>query len=264
MGSGFILQIYRNFFIMRRTKQFSILFFVLGFCFCLFLIGTIRFLSSLNWTKYADFRDKELFYPVGQCPDCQVISTKYWNVSPLNDNNDIHLAYAQKFGVEPFLTNGDFDKRIKSYLLRGKLEKMEDNQLYKLKKLTHSYPYLVPEAVDLLNEVGRRFEGKLDQLNIGHYYMTISSVLRTKESQNGLGRRNSNATKISAHIYGTTFDISYKEFLPLHGKPAQEGFCRHDMMRHALAEVLSEMSAEGRCKVAREKKQACFHITVAK
>jgi hypothetical protein len=34
------------------------------------------------------------------------------------------------------------------------------------------------------------------------------------------------------------------------------------MMRHPLAEVLTEMSEEGRCLVIREVKQACFHITV--
>lgn len=91
----------------------------------------------------------------------------------------------------------------------------------------------------------------------------ISSVLRTIESQNGLGKKNSNATTVSAHIFGTSVDISYKEFLPRHGKKAREGFCRHDLMRHVLAEVLTEMSNEGRCKVVIEKRQACFHITVA-
>lgn len=248
---------------MRRAKRLSILFFILGFCSCLFLTGTVRFLSRLNWSRFTHCDESVLFYPVGHCPDCRKISTKHWKIGPLNDINPIHLECAQRMGIEPFQTNAALEDHIKSYVLRGKLEKLEDSDTYKLKALTHSYPYLVPRAVDLLDEIGNRFEEKLEQLDIQPYYMMISSVLRTNESQNGLGRRNSNATTVSAHMFGTTFDISYKEFLPLHGKQAREGFCRHDMMRHALAEVLTELSEEGRCKVVIEKKQACFHITVA-
>jgi len=249
---------------MRRTKQLSILFFVLGFCFCLFLTGTVRFLSRLNWNKNSNYSTEAIFYPLGHCPDCKKIAGKHWDISKLNDNNTLHLEAAQRMGIEPFQTNAAFEGNIQSFLVRGELEELQDGATYKLKALTHSYPYMVPQAVVLLNEIGDRFEAKLKELGIDPYYMMISSVLRTNESQNGLGKRNSNATSISAHIYGTTFDISYKEFLPLHGKQAQEGFCRHDMLRHAVAEVLTEMCKEGRCRVVREKRQACFHITVAK
>jgi len=251
---------------MRRAKRLSIYFFILGFCTCLFLTGTIRFLSGLklNWGCSASSDTTAVFYPVGHCPDCRKISQKHWKIGPLNDANPDHLACAERMGIQPFATNADFEAKIDGLVSDGKLKKLEDNDTYKLKELTHSYPYLVPQAVDLLDEIGQRFEAKLAELDIKPYSMQISSVLRTNESQNGLGKRNRNATTVSAHIYGTTFDISYKEFLPMHGKQAREGFCRHDMLRHALAEVLTEMSVEGRCKVVREKHQACFHITVAK
>jgi len=249
---------------MRRAKRLSIIFFVLGFCSCLFLIGTVRFFNQLNWSGFCEKSEKAVFYPVGHCPDCSKISTKHWKIGPLNDANPVHLESAQRMGISPFQTNAALEANIESFLSDGKLKKLEDTDTYKVKKLTHSYPYLVPEAVDLLNEIGNRFEEKLSQLEIEPCYMMISSVLRTNESQNGLGKRNHNATSLSAHIFGTTFDISYKEFLPLHGKQAREGYCRHDMMRHPLAEVLTELSEDGRCKVVIEKRQACFHITVAK
>lgn len=249
---------------MRRAKRLGVLFFVFGFCSCLFLIGTVRFLGNLNWKFFSRLPEKIVFYPLGKCPDCKKVSGKCWKIGSLNDNNLVHLEYARRLGIEPFPTNTDMERQLEQLLSDEKLEQLADGETYKLKELTHSYPYLVPEAVKLLNAIGTRFEEKLKEVGIEPYFMLVSSVLRTCESQDGLGRRNRNATDVSAHLYGTTFDISYKEFIPLHGCQAREGFCRHDMLRHPLAEVLTEMSEEGWCKVVREKRQACFHITVAK
>lgn len=250
---------------MRRAKRLSLIFFIFGFCSCIFLTGIVRYLSKMEWKFFSSSENKVLFQAKGECEDCRKISTKHWEIGHLKDNNDLHLECARRLGIEPFQTNSEFDEKVSSLVIRGKLDKLEDCDIYKLKNLTHSYPYLVPKASDLLDEIGERFQKKLAEMEIEPYYMLISSVLRTNESQYGLGRRNNNATKsLSAHLYGTTFDISYKEFLPPHGQPAPEGFCRHDMLRHPLAEVLTEMSAEGRCRVIREVKQACFHVTVSK
>jgi hypothetical protein len=251
---------------MRRSKRLSLVFFILGFCSCIFLTGIVRYLTTIDWKLFSTDSDNEvLFHSKGDCEDCNKISTKYWEIGRLKDNNDLHLESAIRMGIEPFQSNADFEERISTFVIRGKLDKLEDCDTYKLKNPTHSYPYLVPEAADLLDEIGERFQKKLDEIDIKPYYMLVSSVLRTNESQYGLGKRNGNATKkISAHLYGTTFDISYKEFLPPHGQSAPEGYCRHDMLRHPLAAVLTEMSAEGRCKVVREVKQACYHITVSK
>lgn len=248
---------------MRRSKRLSLHFFVLGFCTCLILIALVRFLGSLEW-KEAEPSKTATFYEFGQCPDCKVISSRHWQVGRLKDNNDMHLESARRLGIQPFPTNKALEEEVHGLLRRGKLKELEeDADTYRLKNLTHSQPFLLPKAVDLLEEIGERFHQKLKDLGLPPYYMMVSSVLRTNESQQGLGKRNSNATRNqSSHIYGTSFDISYKEFLPEHGKPAPEGYCRHDLMRHPLAEVLTEMSEEGRCRVVREVKQACFHITV--
>jgi hypothetical protein len=203
-----------------------------------------------------------VFYPQGECPDCRKISRKYWHTDKLNDDNNVHLEAARRMGITPFATNALFEQQCEAYVQKGILQRLEETDTRQLKRLTHSYPYLVPAAVKLLDEIGSRFEAKLELLGIGVYRMQISSVFRTVESQNGLGKRNANAAPTSAHMFGTTFDISYKEFIPLHGKPAKEGFCRHDLMRHVLAEVLTEMREEGRCLVVIERKQACFHVTV--
>jgi hypothetical protein len=248
---------------MRRSILFSLYFFVIGFCTCLVMIALVRFWSD-NERKEAKQSGKASFYKLGQCPDCKVISTRHWKVGRLKDKLDLHLESAKRMGIKPFATNAAMEEELPGLLRRRKLKALEEKaDSYRLKNLTHSQPYLVPEAVELLEEIGERFHDKLKELNLPPYYLMVSSVLRTDESQQGLSKRNINATQNeSSHIYGTSFDISYKEFLPKHEKPAPEGFCRHDMMRHPLAEVLTEMSEEGRCLVIREVKQACFHITV--
>lgn len=250
---------------MRRLKRISLSFFILGFCTCILLTGIIRFVVGYDW-KFGKSEQKEyVLSKVGECEDCSKIANKFWDIGKLKDGNESHLECARRMGIQPMATNAEFEERLKKSDFTKKLIKLEDSETYLLKNLTHSYPYLTKEASELLDEIGERFEKKLEETNIGHYRMLISSVLRTNESQNGLGKRNGNATKsLSAHLYGTTFDISYKEFIPINGTPAPEGYCRHDMLRHPLAEVLTEMSKEGRCKVVREVKQACYHITVAR
>lgn len=251
---------------MRRNKSIRLSFFILGFCTCLFLTGIVRILSGADFGFLKSKKIPEVaFYNIGECESCRKISQRHWNIGKLKDNNDLHLEAARRMGVEPFQTNKEFEESIDSDLFGSKLEKIENGETYLLKDLTHSYPYLVSDAIELINEIGERFEKKLAELEIEPHYMLISSVLRTYESQYGLGKRNGNATKsLSAHLYGTTFDISYKEFLPMHGQNAPEGYCKHDMLRHPLAEVLTEMREEGKCLVVREVKQACYHITVSK
>jgi hypothetical protein len=253
---------------MRRATRAALLFFVLGFCSCLLLVGLVRFLSHIDWGRFSQYEIKDntpaAFYPVGKCPDCHKISCQYWKIDKLNDDNNVHLKAARKLGIEPCQSNAEFESRKEFLVSIHQLQELVNTRTYRLKNLTHSYPYVVPKAVVLLNEIGDRFEAKLERLEIKPHLMQISSVLRTLESQNGLGKRNGNAVPYSAHMYGTTFDLSYKEFIPENGKPAKEGFCRHDLMRHVLAEVLTEMRHEGRCKVVIEKRQACFHVTVCK
>jgi hypothetical protein len=249
---------------MRRSKPlFGLYFFVIGFCTCLVMIALARSLGDSD-RKETKLSKATTFYKLGQCPDCKVISTRYWKVGKLKDNNDLHLESGKRMGIKPFASNAEMEKELPGLVRRRKLKALDEKaNSYRLKNLTHSQPYLVPKAVDLLEEIGERFHGKLKEMNLPAYYLMVSSALRTNESQQGLGKRNINATQNeSSHIYGTSFDISYKEFLPKHEKPAPEGFCRHDMMRHPLAEVLTEMSEEGRCLVIKEVKQACFHITV--
>lgn len=177
------------------------------------------------------------------------------------DLNVQHLKYARKNGISGFSSNRKFRENLDDLLDRDKLEKVENSRYYVVKKLTHSHPYLTPKAVDLLKLIGKRFQDKLDENNLPNYRYQISSLLRTGESQKGLSHSNSNASSNSSHLYGTTFDISYKKLIkrrfPGINIPVTDGYAIR-----LLSKTIGELRKEGKCVVVTERREACFHITV--
>lgn len=159
--------------------------------------------------------------------------------------NDVHLQAAIKLGIEPQDTREDLEKQ------RSRLVELRDTRYYELLPLTSSSPYLVPRAADFLTALGRL----LQEYNGTTSRFYISSVLRTQEDVNKLGRINGNASKNSTHCYGTTIDITYSRF-DIHGHTT-EGKLKED-----LARALYDLQAKGYCYVKYEVKQPCFHVTV--
>ena len=125
--------------------------------------------------------------------------------------------------------------------------------------LTHSYPYLVPEAAELLADIGRAFRDSLDARGGGDYRIKVTSMLRTPATVRSLRRVNRNATEESTHQYGTTFDISYSKFICDNPAATRRTF---EDLKNLLGEILYDLRASGRCYVKYEYRQSCFHITV--
>lgn len=175
------------------------------------------------------------------------------------DKNDIHLIHAIANGLKkPFETNAEFDSTYKKMVDKYELVEIKDCRLYHLKSLKHSHPYLIPEAVSMIDEIAVRFQAKLKEKKLGNYCFFLTSVLRTKETQEKLSQRNGNASDTTAHYYGTTVDISYKHFLNLDNDsivPMWE-------IIQELTKTLLEMRKECKLLAVRERKQSCFHITV--
>lgn len=73
-----------------------------------------------------------------------------------NDLNNKHLKAARQWGIEPIVTDRDFDRQ------KGKLAEIGSCRDYVVDELTHSIPYLVPRAEDLLETIGRNFRDSLD------------------------------------------------------------------------------------------------------
>lgn len=167
------------------------------------------------------------------------------------DLNDVHLNSAMSIGIEPITDMASV------WEINRPLEKIESCKEYFVDELTHSLPYLVSNAAILLREIGQRFNDTLAVRGGGYYRIKVTSVLRTPATIKKLRRRNRNATKSSAHQYGTTFDISYRKFIcdSVNIPRTQED------LKGLLAEILQDLRDEGRCYVKHERRQGCFHIT---
>ena len=165
-----------------------------------------------------------------------------------NDMNDRHLKAAKQWGIKPVHSEHDF------HLQEEKLTEISSCRLYVLDKLTHSVPYLVPRAAELLATIGRNFRDSLDQKGLPDRKIIVTSVLRTAGTIKQLQKKNINASVHSAHVYGTTFDVAYARYK---GAKKEET----DKLKSVLAEVLQDLRKQKKCYVRYEFKQGCFHVT---
>lgn len=170
-----------------------------------------------------------------------------------NDLNDLQLQAAERIGIPPLDSRETLDDVI------GKLREVTSNDKIHVDPLTHSVPYLVPKAHALLNEIGRRFVDQLKDNNLPLYRPIVTSITRTKQDVKRLQRGNVNATDHSTHLYGTTFDITWRRYKKV--DPDEPRVLSPDELKHILAIVLSDLRLDGRCYIKHEVKQACFHIT---
>lgn len=170
-----------------------------------------------------------------------------------NDKNDVHLAAARSYGIEPLESLKDAQECSFYHLAR-----VDSCKYFAIKKLTHSAPYLTPRAKWMLMTIGKNFQDSLASHGVTGYQMIVTSLLRTDDSIRRLRRRNSNASNNSAHRYGTTFDISYIKY----NRTDSATFMPEYRLKETLAEVLYDLREAGHCYVKYEVKQSCFHITV--
>ncbi|MBS18720.1 MAG: hypothetical protein CL835_04075, partial [Crocinitomicaceae bacterium] len=92
----------------------------------------------------------------------------------------------------------------------GKLVEVEDGRGYRIARLTHSHPWLLPETYQLLQDMGNDFADALEGTASEGAVFRVTSVTRTDSQQRKLRRRNLNATgSKSTHSYGASFDIAF-------------------------------------------------------
>ena len=172
------------------------------------------------------------------------------------DLNDVQLKAAKSIGVRPIQSRKDAEN------LDDLLIQIDSCEYYDIDPLTHSIPFLVPQAHELLDTIGKNFQDSLANKGLNPNKVIVTSVLRTKDDVKRLRRTNGNASMNSCHCYGTTFDISWKRYCKIEdpdGRPMQD--VRWDTLKLVLSEVLRDLRKADRCYVKYELKQGCFHIT---
>lgn len=177
-----------------------------------------------------------------------------------NDMNDIQLKVAQAVGVPPIA-----DREAAEHM-KSRLVKLEDTDTYVVDSLTHSIPYLIPSAKELLDLIGKNFQDSLAAKGLNPNKLIVTSVLRTEADVAKLRRRNLNASENSTHRYGTTFDLSYWNYVKIpenRGRPYED--VPQAFLRATLSQVLKDIHDQpGTCYIKFERRQSCFHITVRK
>lgn len=105
-----------------------------------------------------------------------------------NDSNKYQYAHAERIGIEPI------SDLYFAYHTRRPLRHITTCDLYKVDSLTHSLPFLVPEAARLLEDIGRNFIDSLASRGADGYRIKVTSLLRTASSVRRLRRVNVNAS----------------------------------------------------------------------
>jgi hypothetical protein len=198
-------------------------------------------------------------------------------------SNAQQLARARALGLR--ITD---EAALRAALDAGTLVTLEDStDLWVVRALDHSQPYVTPDARALLARIGERFQERLGEMGLPRYRLEVSSVLRSPASQAELRAGNVNAAAgTSTHEYGTTLDVAYSgyaapadggEFEGLASAPARAIAHRASValleaaaarksreLQKILGDVLRELQAAGDVLVTLERQQPVYHFTVAR
>lgn len=171
-----------------------------------------------------------------------------------NDFPDKHMPEAKALGIQPIASRDDVKHATR------KLVEIKSNKYYDVDDLTHSIPFLVKEAADLVETIGKNFQDSLSTHNAPAYKLLVTSVTRTVDDISRLRKRNGNSSENSAHMYGTTVDISWNRYPKVDVKDTLD--IPKEDLKMMLALVLRDLQKNERCYIKHERKQGCFHITV--
>lgn len=205
--------------------------------------------------------------------------------------NEEHIARARALGVRPVADTAAVDRLVDA----GRLVRLPDStRHWVVRELEQSLPYVTPDKLAVLEELGDRFHARLADAGLPPFRFQISSALRTGHLQQELRARNRNASRTqSSHEFGTTVDIAYNRFsspsttawapwrsaLPDADASAQRlgrwldaravtrldslGVTYSDHLKGELGAVLRTMQDEGLLWPLYERSQPVFHTTLA-
>lgn len=157
-----------------------------------------------------------------------------------------HRPSAERLASAAFIEN---EAVMNGLLSKGKLIPFKSKDGMYIRKLTHSEPFLLPEAAKVFEELRERFTARLRESESDAVFV-VSSVTRTAGQQEEIRKRYPHGATpgSSTHSYGASIDILKVETV---------GNCYN--ARKALELTLREMQEEKKLLICPESK--CIHLT---
>jgi hypothetical protein len=180
---------------------------------------------------------------------CREYQTHAWQMV---DSVEQYWAHSYAHGIEPLKRERDVLTAVGS----GKLISVLPTDSYILDTMHYSFPFVLPETKAFIDTIAIRFQGKLINTELAGTRLIVTSLLRTENSVERLLRNNRNAIRNSAHLHGTTFDLSYAHYDFERPLSLEES----EYLKEILALTLFELRREKKCWVTYELFQTCFHV----
>lgn len=144
-------------------------------------------------------------------------------------------------GITPLKSSEDLSQADRN------LKEIKSCKLFQVDKLTHSEPYLVPEACDLLADIARNFKDSLYQKGLPSHSIIVTSVLRTGSSVKKLRRVMEMPVPIPLTCTGLLLTWHIRSFKKDGRKDAPE-----EKLKSVLADVLQDLRLQKKCYVRYE------------
>ena len=132
---------------------------------------------------------------------------------------------------------------------------------YHVENMTHSKPLLTKRGQAVLKTIASNFQKRLQDQGYKKQKLVITSMTRSLDSQIELGKTNENAAAKSAHLYGSTFDLSYKKFRSVSESKGKQP--SRKVLEQTLESTLAELKKKGTLVGIKEYRQPCYHITAS-
>ncbi len=191
-----------------------------------------------------------------------------------------HIDVAIKSGMKPV----SLDDSIQELVSAKKLVQLKsgEDRLYYFYNVRNRYRVLTPRAACGLTVLTERFQQNIaTRMKLPPVKIALSSLLRPAAYQSGLRAVNANATEVTTHSYGVSFDIYFDDYFVSLPRPTPSsgisssvmemirtkfGFLLGDALRgqfrSVLMETLIQLQDEGVLFAILEKNQHCYHVTI--
>lgn len=181
------------------------------------------------------------------------------NSSAMNQGNARHIKEGSCIAKNTRLNLPQ--KKLSQLSSLTGLKHVSSGESYHVDAMTHSKPLLTKKGQKILNTVANDFQRSLEAKGYKKKKIVITSMTRSIESQKRLSKENVNAASKSAHLYGSTFDISYRQFKSVSKSRGKEP--SDAVLVQTLEDTLTKLKNKGSLVGIKEYKQLCFHVTAS-